>query len=77
MYALIEITGMETKVNLFDEKFLVELTMKERYNKKIKDMKEIDWRNTFYDEEKLYGKISNWREVVEFRGCEVVDKRVG
>ena len=78
MYALIESVGMDTNISLFDDKNEVELVAKERYNKKIKEVKDIDWRNTFFDEEKRYGKISNWIEVIEFRyGVDVVDKRKG
>ena len=71
MFALITIIGMDTQIELFDTVLAVEEQLKIRYNKELREAKEIDWRNTWFDERKGVCRIDSWSRVTEIRGCEV------
>lgn len=75
MYALIEIIGRQTRIELFEELGSVEREMKKRYTKLIKEAKNIDWENTWFDEKNLVARVDDYRIVIEYRGCEIKGKR--
>lgn len=73
MYALITTKRNQTgaSVQLFQSRAELEREMIVKYNNYLKKAKEIDWRYTFFDNEKWYGSVDDWDDRVEYRCCEV------
>ena len=71
MYALVEIKGQETKVNVYNNKQDIAEEMIRRYNNKVKEAKSIYWKNTYFEEENMYAKIDDLTEIVELRVTEI------
>lgn len=71
MFALITIIGMDTNIELFETEKAVEDQLKTRYNKEIREAKSIDWRNSWFDEQKGVCRIDCWDRVTEMRLCGV------
>lgn len=73
MYALITTKRNQTgvSVQLFQSRAELEREMIVEYNNYLKKAKEVDWRYTFFDNEKWYGSVDDWVDRVELRYCEV------
>ena len=67
LYLLIEITGKQTKIDVYQKHEDVEREMKLRYTKLIKESKNIDWKRTWFDEENWIARVDDYRTVTEYR----------
>lgn len=73
MIALVETVGTKVKMSLFETIKEVEKELIFRYNKRVKEVKQIDWRNSWIDLKRKYGKVDSWNEVIEWRLVSVGD----
>ena len=67
MYVLIETIGYKAIVSFFDNEKEVEAEMKQRYNKAVKGADRIDWKRTYFMEDKRYARVYDWRKEIEYR----------
>ena len=73
MYALIIFKKKENniEVKLYESREEVETAMILRYNSEIKKASKLDWKHTYFDENRKYAAIDDWVDRIELRYCEV------
>lgn len=71
MYALIEIKGAETKINLFNNAEEAGQELIRRYNKSVREANSIDWRYTWIDLDKQYAKVDSWESSTEWKATQI------
>ena len=71
MVALIEIEKENTRIDVFPDKLSLAKEMKRRYNDRVSKATNINWSNTYFNEERLFCKVDEWNSVVEYRESEI------
>lgn len=67
MIALIETAGTKANIYLYNTEEEIENEMKRRYNRRVKEVKKINWNNSWIDIEEKYARVDDWEEIVEWR----------
>ena len=73
MFSLVITKRKESNVivKLFQTREELEREMITMYNIGIKKAEKIDWRYTYFDNDKWYGSVDDWNDRTEYRCCKV------
>lgn len=71
MVAIIETVNSIVNLSIFETFEEVERELIKRYNKRVKEVKKIDWKNTWIDIEKKFARVDDWEDIIEWRVGEI------
>lgn len=71
MVAIIETVNSIANLSIFETFEEVERELIKRYNKRVKEVKKIDWKNTWIDIEKKFARVDDWEDIIEWRVGEI------
>lgn len=74
MYILIETVGYKINISCFLDEKVVEKELRLRYNEAVRKAQSIDWKRTYYIEEKKYARVNDWHNNIEYRIGKIDDK---
>ena len=67
MVAIIETVNSIANLFIFETFEEVERELIKRYNKRVKEVEKVDWKNTWIDIEKRFARVDNWEDIIEWR----------
>ena len=71
MVAIIETVNSIANLFIFETFEEVERELIKRYNKRVKEVEKVDWKNTWIDIEKRFARVDNWEDIIEWRVGEI------